>query len=47
MDEQPLRLLDDARAGTPAAPGEVAQQDCEYIRCGTCSIFVWAEASQP
>ncbi|MHB8275394.1 MAG: transposase, partial [Dermatophilaceae bacterium] len=28
---------------TPAAPGQVARQDSEYIRCGTCSIFVWAE----
>jgi hypothetical protein len=38
MDEKPLQLLDDARPGTPAAPGQVARQDCEYIRCGTCSI---------
>ena len=43
MDEKPLQLLADARPGTPAAPGQVARQDCEYIRCGTCSIFVWAE----
>ena len=21
----------------------MAREDCEYIRCGTCSIFVWAE----
>ncbi len=43
MDEKPLQLLADARPGTPAAPGRVARQDSEYIRCGTCSIFVWAE----
>jgi hypothetical protein len=43
MDEKPLQLLADARAGTPAAPGRVAREDSEYIRCGTCSIFVWAE----
>ena len=43
MDEKPLQVLDDARPGTPAAPGQVARQDSEYIRCGTCSIFVWAE----
>lgn len=42
-DEKPLHLLADARAGTPAAPGQVAREDSEYIRCGTCSIFVWAE----
>jgi DDE superfamily endonuclease len=27
-------------AGRARAGG---RQDCEYIRCGTCSIFVWAE----
>lgn len=43
MDEKPLQLLDDARPGTPAAPGQVARQDSEYVRSGTCSIFVWAE----
>lgn len=43
MDEKPLQLLADARPGTPAAPGRAAREDCEYIRCGTCSIFVWAE----
>lgn len=43
MDEKPLQLLDDARPGTPAAPGQVAREDSEYIRCGTCSIFIWAE----
>jgi len=24
-------------------PGEVAREDSEYVRNGTCSIFVWAE----
>ena len=43
MDEKPLQLLADARPGTPAAPGRVAREDSEYIRHGTCSIFVWAE----
>ncbi len=43
MDEKPLQLLDDARPGTPAVPGRTAREDCEYVRCGTCSIFVWAE----
>jgi hypothetical protein len=43
MDEKPLQLLADARPGTPAVPGQVAREDCEYVRCGTCSIFVWAE----
>lgn len=43
MDEKPLQLLADARPGTPAAPGRVAREDSEYVRHGTCSIFVWAE----
>ena len=43
MDEKPLQLLADARPGTPAAPGRPARQDSEYVRHGTCSIFVWAE----
>jgi len=43
MDEKPLQLLADARAGTPTKPGQVAREDSEYVRHGTCSIFVWAE----
>ena len=43
MDEKPLQLLADARARTPAKPGQVAREDSEYVRHGTCSIFVWAE----
>lgn len=43
MDEKPLQLLADARPGTPARPGQVAREDSEYVRCGTCSIFIWAE----
>lgn len=43
MDEKQLQLLDDVRPGTPAAPGQVARGDSEYVRCGTCSILVWAE----
>jgi DDE superfamily endonuclease len=27
----------------PAAPGSDAKVDSEYLRCGTCSIFVWVE----
>lgn len=46
MDEKPWQLLADARPGTPAAPGQVAREDSEYLRCGTCSIFVWAEPLQ-
>ena len=43
MDEKPFQLLDHARDPLPAQPGRDACEDSEYIRCGTCSIFVWAE----
>ena len=32
-----------ARPGTPAKPGQVARENSEYVRHGTCSIFVRAE----
>ena len=43
MDEKPYQLLGQARDPLPAAPGQDRKEDSEYVRCGTCSIFVWAE----
>ena len=43
MDEKPYQLLDHVRAPIPATPGTDLKVDSEYVRCGTCSIFVWAE----
>lgn len=43
MDEKPYRLLDHARDPIPARPGHDHREDSEYVRCGTCSIFVWVE----
>ena len=43
MDEKPCQLLGHARDPLPARPGRDAREDSEYIRCGTCSIFVWVE----
>ena len=43
MDEKPYQLLDHARDPVPAAPGRDRREDSEYLRCGTCSIFVWVE----
>ena len=43
MDEKPYQLLGHARDPIPAAPGHDLKQDSEYVRCGTCSIFVWVE----
>lgn len=43
MDEKPYQLLDHARDPVAAAPGSDLRIDSEYVRCGTCSIFVWVE----
>lgn len=43
MDEKPYQLLGHARAPIPARPGHDLKEDSEYVRHGTCSIFVWAE----
>jgi len=43
MDEKPYQLLGHARDPIPAAPGRDRREDSEYVRHGTCSIFVWAE----
>ena len=43
MDEKPCQLLAHARGPVPARPGRDLREDSEYVRCGTCSIFVRAE----
>jgi hypothetical protein len=43
MDEKPYQLLGHVRDPIPAAPGRDRREDSEYVRCGTCSIFVWVE----
>jgi hypothetical protein len=43
MDEKPYQLVGHAREPIPAAPSRDATIDSEYVRCGTCSIFVWVE----
>jgi hypothetical protein len=46
MDEKPYQLLAHARDPIPAVPGPGGhdrREDSEYVRHGTCSIFVWAE----
>ena len=42
-EEKPYQLLGHARDPIPARPGHDLKQDSEYVRHGTCSIFVWAE----
>lgn len=43
MDEKPYQLLDEARVPFPMRVGDTQKLDSEYIRKGTCSIFVFTE----
>ena len=43
MDEKPFQLLGEAREPVPMKPGKVEKVDNEYIREGTCSIFIFTE----
>jgi DDE superfamily endonuclease len=43
MDEKPYQLLGDVRDPIPATRGRDRREDTEYVRHGTCSIFVWVE----
>ena len=43
MDEKPYQLLDESRRPIPMKPGDVMRYDSEYIRNGTCSIFIFTE----
>ena len=41
MDEKPYQLLGEAREPLPMRSGDTQKVDSEYIRNGTCSIFVF------
>lgn len=41
MDEKPYQLLGEARTPLPMRPGDITKIDSEYVRNGTCSIFVF------
>jgi hypothetical protein len=43
MDEKPYQLLAHARDPIPATLGHDLKVDHEYVRHGTCSVFVWVE----
>ena|GEM_PF-5060058 len=43
MDEKPYQLLMHARHPLPARQGSTEKVDNEYIRNGTCSIFIFTE----
>ena len=43
MDEKSTQLLADSRAPLSLRPGSAARQDYEYVRRGTCNLFVAVE----
>ena len=43
MDEQPFQFLDETREPIPMRPGSARKEDYEYVRKGTCSIFIFTE----
>lgn len=43
MDEQPCQLLDEKLEPLAMRVGSIKKEDYEYVRKGTCSIFVFTE----
>ncbi len=43
MDEKPFQLLGEAREPIPMKPAKPLREDSEYVRQGTCSIFIFTE----
>jgi hypothetical protein len=43
MDEQPKQLSTEARQPIPAAPGQPARVDYEYVREGVCTAWMFGE----
>ncbi len=43
MDEKPIQLLADRRQHIAMRKGKPERQDSEYVRKGTCSIFLFTE----
>ncbi len=43
LDELHVQLIGETRTPLPAAPGQPARIDYEYVRNGTANIFLWVE----
>ncbi len=43
MDEQPVQLISESRQVIPMAPGRPRRIDYEYIRQGTCTVWMFVE----
>lgn len=43
MDEQPFQLVSESRSPLPMRPGETQKIDFEYVREGSCNIWMFVE----
>ena len=43
MDEQPKQLIEESRPSLPTLPGQPAKEDYEYIRHGSCCVWMFVE----
>ncbi|MBB6732234.1 transposase [Cohnella zeiphila] len=43
MDEQPIQLLDHSRPPEPMKLGKIHREDYDYVRKGSCSLFMFTE----
>lgn len=43
MDEQPIQLISHSRPPLPMRPGDSEKVDYEYVREGTCNVFMFVE----
>lgn len=43
FDESPYQLISETRTPIPATPGQLAREDHEYRREGTCNLFLHVE----
>ena len=43
IDEKSKQLIQDSRRGLPMKPGAPAKYDYEYVRAGTCNVFLAVE----
>jgi len=43
MDEKPYHCLGETREPLPMRPGDTQKTDSEYVREGTCSIFIFTK----
>jgi hypothetical protein len=44
MDEQPFQLISESRTPLPIKPGQTQKIDYEYVREGSCNLWMFVEA---